>query len=234
MKLRPNLLLAAALACLSPLSRAQNLKHDVGAWFALAGQGHLERGGEESRWRWWFDAHARFFDDSDGFGQSIVRPGLGYDLSENSTAWLGYGWILTDPVSAPAFDEHRIWQQYTWSSAQWGGSFYGRSRLEQRFVETGDDVGWRFRQFARYTRPLEEGSGLALRVWDEVFLALNDTDWGANAGLDQNRLFAGLGWTFEDREYATLEFGYLNQYSHREAGRDGMNHILAVTLLLSP
>lgn len=233
MKARSLIIASAAIALLATGARAQDLKHDVGAWFAYAGQGSFRSQGEKTNWRWWFDAHARFFEDSNGFEQSIVRPGVGYDLSKNSTAWLGYGWIVTDPAGAPSFDEHRIWQQYTWGKTVETNSYFSRSRLEQRFVETGDDVGWRFRQFMRYTRPFDSGSSLGLRVWDEVFLALNDTDWGANAGFDQNRLFAGLGWTFPEAKHTTLEFGYLNQYVYRSASTDGMNHILALTLLMS-
>ncbi|HVS17947.1 MAG TPA: DUF2490 domain-containing protein [Planctomycetota bacterium] len=58
-------------------------------------------------------------------------------------------------------------------------------------------------------------------------------DWGSDTGLRQNRLFAGLGWTFEDARHLTLEFGYLNQYLRRSSGDDALNHILAVTLLAS-
>ena len=222
-----------ALTLLAAPAAGQGLEDDAGAWFAFAGNGAIERGGETTRWRWWFDAHARFFEDSDGFGQSILRPGIGYDLSDSVTAWLGYGWIVTEPSSGSSFDEHRIWQQLTWSTRVDSGNVFSRTRLEQRFVETGDDVGWRFRQFLRYTHPLATDSPLGFRVWDEVFLAFNDTDWGANDGLDQNRLFAGLGWTFRDAEHWTVEFGYLNQYLYRSSATDGMNHILAVTLLLS-
>ena len=225
----PALAAAGVLVTSAPSALAQ--RHDAGAWFAFAGQGHFDRQNEDARWRWWFDAHARFFDDSDGFHQSIVRPGVGYDLTPNSTLWLGYGWIATDPARRRSFDENRIWQQYTWAVDIASDRFYGRSRLEQRFVDTGDDLGWRFRQFLRYTRPLGRDSQLGLRIWDEFFIHLNDTDWGADTGLDQNRFFAGLGWTLESASYLTLEFGYLNQYVYRENRQDSANHIFAMTLL---
>ena len=104
-------------------------------------------------WKWWFDGHLRFFDDTDGFGQSIARPGIGYALSENATLWAGYAWIRTSPGSADDFDEHRAWQQLTWSEQLWATKFDLRSRLEERFVETGAETGWRFRQLAAVRRP---------------------------------------------------------------------------------
>ena len=230
-KLRFSLLLLLALAGVSTSARAQD--HDAGAWFAFAGQGHLDRTNEDARWRWWFDAHARFLEDSDGFHQSIIRPGVGYDLSPDSTLWLGYGWIATDPAGRGNIDEHRIWQQYTWATKIQSDTFYARSRLEQRFVDPGDDLGWRFRQFLRYTHPFGSDTPLGLRLWNEFFFDLNETDWGADPGFRQNRFFAGLGWTFEHAQAATLEFGYLNQYLLRANRTDSANHILAVTLLLN-
>jgi hypothetical protein len=217
------------LALISGTARAQDPVQDWGAWFAFAGQGHFAFPDPDARWRWWFDTHARFLDDAGGFHQSIVRPGLGYDLSKETTLWGGYGWIYTSRDGAPGFDEHRIWEQLTWGRTVEANTYYSRSRLEQRFVETGDDVGWRFRQFLRLTRPLRSEQGLGLRIWDEVFFALNDTDWGGSSGFDQNRLFIGFGWAFD--EHTVLELGYLNQYLDRAV--DEMNNILSVQLLLN-
>jgi len=216
------------LGIFSSLASAQ--ASDEGAWTAFAGQGRLGETTSDSRWRWWFDAHARFFDDSDGFDTGIVRPGIGYDLSEHTTAWLGYAWIRNDPPEGH-FDEHRIWQQLTWGKRYGWGSPFLRTRLEQRFDERGGETGWRVRQFARWTRPVSEGSRLGWRAWDEIFVDLNDTGWGQDTGLRQNRAFAGLGWALGDSSQYTLEVGYLNQHLFREDARDDSNHVLAITLL---
>lgn len=221
---KPLLVLTAVLAALSTASAQES---DEGLWLAFAGQGRLEGAGD-GRLRWWFDGHARFFEDSDGFETSIVRPGLGYDLGSDFTAWLGYAWIRNDP-RAGAFDEQRIWQQLTWGRRYDWGTPFSRTRLEQRFDERAGDTGWRLRQFVRWTRPVSEGSKLGWRLWDEVFVELNDTSWGQDIGLRQNRAFAGLGWSLDDR--LTLEFGYLNQHIRRDDADDSSNHVLALTLL---
>lgn len=216
--------------CMAPTAAAQD--SDEGLWFAFASQGRIGESEPGGRLRWWFDAHARFFDESDGFETSIVRPGIGYDLGEHSTAWLGYAWIRNDPPSGD-FDEHRIWEQLTWGRTfAWGTPFL-RTRLEQRFDERGGETGWRLRQFVRWTRPVRPSSRLGWRVWNEVFLDLNDTGWGQDVGPRQNRAFGGLGWALDGSGRTTLEFGYLNQHLWRDGAEDASNHILAVTLLAS-
>ncbi len=80
------------------------------------------------------------------------------------------------------------------------------------------------------SQPLAFQSRLRLVAYDEIFIAFNDTDWGAQSGFDQNRLFAGLGWQFQ--KGINVEAGYLNQFVRRR-GRDNlMNHILSLNLLL--
>ena len=229
-KMTTPFLCAASLLIAAPASLADPA-HDEGLWLMIAAQGSFdEEDPEPSRLRWWFDGHARFFEDANGYGQSIVRPGMGYAIGKRSTLWAGYGWIRTSPANGQDVDEHRIWQQWTTSIAISSANLSWRSRLEQRFVEGGDDVGWRFRQFIKVSQPIAFQSRLRLVAYDEVFIALNNADWGARSGFDQNRLFAGLGWQFH--EGRNVEVGYLNQFVQRSGQEDLMNHILSLNLLL--
>ena len=203
-------------------------RHDFGSWFSLNTQGKLDRCEENSNWLWWFDGHLRYLDDSDGFHQSIFRPGLGYQLNPNTNLWFGYAWINTLPTSGAAiFDEHRLWQQLMWSKQFEGFSFLSRSRFEQRFVETGNDTGLRFRQFFKADRPFYTDSPMSLVVWNEAFFELNETDWGQQGSLGQNRLFVGLGRKFDGPNRPKLEVGYLNQLVRRKSATDRMGHILS-------
>ena len=201
---------------------------DTGLWLAALGNGQFESLDDDSRLRWWFDTHYRLRDDSNGFNQSIIRPGLGCALTEEQTLWAGYSWILTSPVIGGDFDEHRFWQQWTATPSIGDWRFQHRSRIEQRWVETGDDVGLRWRQFARGQRILSHCPQWSLVMWDEVFFHLNDTDWGANTGLDQNRAFIGFGYKRCPHAPVRTEVGYLNQFTNRRGGSDEMNHILAI------
>jgi hypothetical protein len=210
---------------------------DTGQWLALFARGDLGHEGDgywSDRLKWWFDGHARFFDDTDGFGQSIVRPGIGYALTESAAVWMGYGWIRSSPGSGPDFDEHRIWQQLTWSTEFAPYTLGLRSRLEQRIVETGSETGWRFRQLVSLRRPVPCVPPLSLVVWDEAFFHLNDTDWGAESGFDQNRLFLGFGYKCDPDSPSRVEIGYLNQYVNRSGRDDLSNHLLSMNFYWSP
>ncbi|MEO0531389.1 MAG: DUF2490 domain-containing protein [Planctomycetota bacterium] len=202
---------------------------DTGLWFAAFGNGRFKSLPDDSPVRWWFDAHYRLRDDSDGFNQSILRPGAGVEIAEDQVLWAGYAWIRTSPTSgAEDFDEHRFWQQWTATPSCGDWYFLHRSRFEQRWVELGDDVGLRWRQLGRAQKVLSDCPQWSLVLWDEIFFHLNDTDWGAEAGLDQNRAFLGFGYKRCKEARGRIEVGYLNQYINRQGSEDGMNHILSI------
>lgn len=220
------LLAIALLALAAPSTARCQSVADGGQWTALFSQGDFEAG--PSPLKWWFDGHLRLLDDTDGFNQSIVRPGIGWSLREDLVVWGGYGWIHTSPVAGNNFDEHRIWQQVTWSRGDELRTIALRSRLEQRFLETGDDVGWRFRQLGRFHHQLPNTPRLSFVVWDEIFFNLGDTDWGAESGFDQNRVFVGFGWKHHPDSRLRTEIGYLNQTIDLPTSGDRVNHILSL------
>ncbi|HBK73086.1 MAG TPA: DUF2490 domain-containing protein, partial [Planctomycetaceae bacterium] len=106
---------------------------------------------------------------------------------------------------------------------------------EQRFVSAGAQVGWRFRQLVRAQKPLEHHSDLLWVAWDEIFLHLRDTDWGAVTGYNQNRVFVGMGRIPNKRSPWRTEIGYLyQQIDIPEDGADLNNHILSVNFYFNP
>ena len=218
----------AAIVCQSKNSNAQTLD-DTGLWFAAFGNGEVNKGSDASTpLLWWFDTHYRLRDDTDGFNQSIIRPGLGLKLAEDQALWAGYAWIVTSPILGDNVDEHRFWQQWTATPAVGDFRFLHRSRFEQRWVETGDDVGMRWRQMHRAQRILTNCPQWSLIGWNEVFFNFNDTDWGAQTGLDQNRAFIGVGFKRCAHSPVRTEVGYLNQFVNDQRGTDRMNHILSI------
>lgn len=216
------------ISCFQLCTAKAQTVDDTGLWFAALGNGKFESLQKESSLRWWFDTHYRLRDDTDGFNQSIVRPGIGYALSETQTVWAGYGWIRTSPIFGDDFDEHRFWQQWTATPSAGDWKFLHRSRFEQRWVESGDDVGLRWRQLVRGQRILKRCPEWSLVLWDEAFFNLNDTDWGAQSGFDQNRAFLGFGFKNSASSRVRTEIGYLNQFINREGNDDALNHILSI------
>lgn len=217
----------AALSQFAPRATA-SMDHNAGAWFMSLSQGKL--GQDDSQFLWWLDLHARFSGDADGFEQSIVRPGIGYQVDDCNSIWAGYGWIATSLPAGDYSHEHRIWQQHIWSHKFGNFGFMARSRLEQRFFESEADVGFRFREFLKVSHPLTDDGRLYASVWNEIFIHLNDTDWGAEAGIDRNRTFVGLGYKTNGPANLTVEAGYLNQFINRQNRNDRMVHLFSFNL----
>jgi hypothetical protein len=223
---------AAALALLGSAPALAQLDHDGALWEALFVQADLGKlDAELEGFRGWLDLHGRWRDDGEDLDTTIFRPGIGYTFAEKTTAWLGYAWVETHPAGRGSRTEHRLWQQLTWTPPSDGYTLSFRSRLEERFVEDADDMGWRFRQFAKYTRPMESKARY-LSAWDEVFFDLNDTDFGQDFGLRQNRAFLGIGFFLDSEHSLAFEVGYLNQWLSRP-GDDRMYHALSLNLLLT-
>lgn len=194
-------------------------------WSALLSSGAFQP--ETPRVGFWFDLHAR---RGEAGTVVIVRPGVGFEVTDWLSLWVGYAWVpvFTDGVGSR--DEHRLWQQAILKHSTGAWSFQARSRFEQRFSEAGDDVGFRFRQFVRANWQPSESTPVGVAVWDELFLGFNDTDWGAPAGFDQNRLF--FGPFLQMNSWARLEVGYLFAYLRREPV-NRVAHTLAINLFVS-
>ena len=220
--------------CFLGLAPSQAAAQDTQLWTSLFANGPVK---DDGRFLLWFDGHARFSDDVSQLGVSIIRPGLGYRVNKRLSLWAGYAHVIARPNRdiAPDADnvvDNRIWQQATYSLTGGDGPFRlsGRTRLEQRFLNTGDETGYRLRQFFRLTRPFEE-SRWSATAWNEVFIALNDTDFGARAGYDQNRTFVGMNYKANAR--VRLEGGYLFNHIRREAAPDAFNHNVSVSISTS-
>lgn len=174
------------------------------------------------------EVQPRFTEDSSRLGQLLIRPSIGFKLSEHTVMSLGYAYVRTSPSIGALTHEHRPWQQLAFPIASTPGVFTlsNRTRFEQRFRDDGDEIGIRLRQQVRLTVPIA-GSQWQGVAWSEGFFNLNDTDWGAQSGLDRWRNFVGINIPIG--QGLTLEPGYLNQYVNRTA-TDQVDHVLSVTL----
>lgn len=185
-----------------------------------------------SKLKWWAEGQGRFGDNSSKFSQSLIRPGLGYQLTDTTSIWVGYAWAPTStPYVRVPFDEQRLWQQVMWRDKFSWGSLTARSRLEERWApRVGDVMAVRYRQLIKASIPLSFAPGYSYIIQDEAFVSLNESDWIPRRGFDQNRFFTGIGYAFNKN--ITGEVGYMNQYIIRR-GANLMDHILSVNLFLN-
>jgi len=198
---------------------------------------------ELKKFRWWLEGQGRFGNDATQFTQSLIRPGLGYAITDKMVAWVGYAWAPTaEPLATKhPFDEHRLWEQVTWADNFPFGRLTWRSRFEQRWFDHmvpdpgPNAVAHRFRQLIKLAVPLPAiDPNLSFIIQDELFINMTTAHPGwITQGFDQNRGFVGLG--YKVNQYATVELGYMNQLINRphSARPDQMMHILGANLFLN-
>lgn len=220
--MHPRFALAALVAASAPVVSTPAFARPDQVWAGVFASGAPSEG---TRLLLWFDGHARFRDGGEEPDVSILRPGIGWRVDDGLDVYAGYARV-TSHRDGPDVAEDRFWQQAVYTFGKIGeATLAGRTRLEQRWRGTGDDTGWRLRQFVRLGLPIP-GSPISLVVWDEVFIALNDADWGQSSGYDQNRLFVGTAWRINRR--VRLEGGYLNQ--DLNGARDRRRNNIAINL----
>ena len=187
----------------------------------------IDRPDGDTPWRWYGGLQTRMRDGVDELDHLLAMSGVGYELTDRSTVWVGYGFTPRFPASGGVSTEHRFWPQYTWASPFARGSFAARSRLEGRVLEGADSLAWRFRQRLRYSVPVSTGSPVAILLWDEGFTHLNATA-RISRGFNQNWFFEGALINLPDN--VNLRLGYQHQFVNGQARPDRSHHILSTTL----
>jgi len=189
--------------------------------------------GTVGKFAYFAEAQPRFSDGVSRLGQLLLRPAIGYQFSKDVTLYGGYAHVVLPIEGGKDRNEERLFTQLSWNLGKFaGGTLSSRTRLEHRQLSNGDDTGWRLREFLRFTHPLGDPKKVRALVWEEVFVAFDDTDWGQHKGFDQARTFVGLEVPLPGR--STMDVGYLNQTINQPAGNLRMNHVASVTFWIRP
>ncbi len=217
-------LMAAALVLLPAMAQAET-RHDEQLWINLTVMGPVS-----GDLVYFGELQPRFGDGVSRTETAIMRGAIGWRFSPAVTLYQGYAHVVQPVDGGRDVNEERSFQQISWNIGKpWGGELSSRTRLEQRWRSDGRDMGWRAREMLRYEKPLKPGvQGPSALIYSELFVALNDTDWGARGGFDQIRNFVGL--EIPVKGATTIEAGYLNQWIDQGAGRSRMNHAAAISL----
>ncbi len=225
--------LALALAT-ATTAQADDLLQDAGSWLQIVGEGslkfvdpNLEKG------RLWLEGQSRWDDDWNHWYQGLLRAAVGYSLSDRATIWAGYTYLPTQNLGKPSVQQQDLWPGFRYVLPTDAGTFTYRILFEANFLPGNHgEVRFRPRQMFRFAHPLEAEPRLSLIAWDEVFIRANSTPAGGQSGFDQNRAFAGLGWTFNPNFRA--EFGYLNQYlDDAKHVNNTMHHLIMGSLYIN-
>lgn len=204
------LLFLCVLASFSLPVSADYLTEDSGAWLQAVAEGSLGFIDPSLKnGRVWLEGQSRFDGDWSHWYQGMVRTAAGYSLSDRATIWAGYTWLPTQYIGKDYIAQQDIWPAFRYVLPTDIGTFTFRSMWETNFLR-GDQLRERPRQMIRFMHPFEFEPRLSLITWDEAFYRVNSTAWGGKSGFDQNRAFAGLGWSFNKNVRA--ELGYMNQY----------------------
>jgi hypothetical protein len=189
-------------------------------------------------WAMHFDGQVRSADNWDFVRNLLLRPGITYAFKPNSTGTIGYAYIGTysrvSSSSKSTLTEHRIWEQYIYSTAIGKASLQNRFRLEQRFIErvTEDVFSQRLRYFVRSIIPVgkQKGSfsdGLFFALQNEVFLNIQNKEKINNSLFDQNRIYGAIGYRLSPK--VDLETGFMNQYV-KGMNADVSNNIIQLAI----
>lgn len=214
---------AVAALCLASPALAQ--EQDQELWLLGAASAPV---GENTEFE--FDTVARFGNDAGGLYELELNTLLNHEIGGGISIGGGYtrniGYSRGDVTNT----ENRLRAQVGVAGEVGKLKLSGRVRVEARFRNDGDDIGYRLRPQIKASLPLGGPFGLVLS--HESFIPLNDTDWRQNAGYDRMRNFAGLN--IKASKAVAFELGYMNQYAFRAApARDVMDHALSIGTSLS-
>lgn len=184
------------------------------------------------------EVQPRMVEDWAHLAAVIGRVAIGYTVTDKWSLWAGYGFI---PWNYPArYNENRPYLQSTYTFNHDKFSFVNRTRFEFRMIEDRAETSMRARHLLRTLYQFDEVNKLFLIVWDELFYNFNTVLANANKGpatphegLDQNRIFVGLGHKFGENLHHFIEGGYLNQYIVRFQKDNASNHVLAFQYIYS-
>jgi hypothetical protein len=198
----------------------------------------------------YMEVNPRIGDDVTNIDQLLLRPAIGYKLTDNWSIWQGYAWVgnfnqpPTKFIPSNFVGENRIFQQLIYQQKFESFKFMARTRMEERWIDHASGTALRLRQLFRLTYPLPMAPDWALVGFDEIFINLNSVDTfaevkaghskGPGAGIDQNRLFLGINKTFTS--WLNVDMGYQNQMINSRSlpgNANLINHIFMLNFYIT-
>lgn len=182
-----------------------------------------------------FEFQPRFGDNASNLTSIRVRPALGWAINNRATLWVGYLMAANSvtPDSNTYRIENRAFQGFSWRDTANDNQFIWevRNRLEERFLPRNSDPSIRWRTRLRVEQLIPGWSSWSVIASEEIFVNLNNNANNAQlqAGLQQNRLYAGVGYRLTPE--IRVETGYFYQLVWRNPPSADRNNNIWMTNL---
>ena len=212
------ILVSLHLTCISPALAAETFQNDFGIWSGVNVSAPIT---EKFQSR--FQISPRWLDNATDFNQLILHGLLGYKFNKHISFFQGYAW---NTLYIPNFKrEQRPYQELTISHDIKKTSIEHRFRFEERFLQDIEGISLRARYRLKGMYPLDKNKKWSLVLFDELFVNLNSHFGGPQAGIDQNRIYAGINHKFN--EIINADLGYQLQHQHKKGPTvDPVNHFV--------
>jgi len=192
-----------------------------GVWGSITLQGGFNAISPKlEKFNWRIMNQVRTRDDSSNgsrFTENLLFSQIGYQINKHAAVSIGYlrGWGA--PLNKTATEENRSYQDFVWKQNLGDFKFISRTRMDERFLVSGNKVGYRPRQLFMLKYPLPMMNGLSAYIGDEVLFYLNKNVFGKQ-GFSENRIFTGLSYQFS--QHVGMDLGYMGQYINTKSGNN--------------
>lgn len=208
--------LIALMGMLLTTSTCYAQKTDFQSWNQVTATVNLD---PQKEWFAYMEAQPRIGDDVSRLERLLIRPALGYNVSQSVAVFLGYAWtptFMNANYDEDFRNENRVWQQVLYKHSLWGMDWQHRIRQEQRMIQHTEGTSNRTRYLVRGSQPLSDDGKFGLTGYNELFVTLNGTENGPIGGFDRDRFFFG---PYVEYGPARYEVGYVGEYA-RQFGND--------------
>ena len=179
------------------------IPHDFEVWTPF----YFQNIPVEKNLKGYLEVQPRFSFDPAKTDILLIRPALYLNLQNGWSTWAGYAAV---PNYYPTYVlEQRGWQQLQNVHLFGNITVINRFRFEQRYFNNLSGTGFRYRYQVRTLIPIDAQKKWSLAFYNEIFVNGNTVTGGPVAGLDQDRIFAGINHKLTPN--VAIEAGYLYQ-----------------------
>lgn len=171
------------------------------------------------------DMSPRLGVEDPGVDQFLVRSCVQHQIRKNLQGTLGFDTV--DNYSPTRNHENRLWQQLHATTNLKDYTLSARLRVEERHFSGKEGQSIRARLMLKSAQKIGT-SPFSVVYYDELFVTMNTMPDGPVQGIDRNRFFGGIGYSFDRQK--SIEAGYRVEYINKTDIDDETRRQLVVQL----